>query len=121
MGVKEENLESKPVKVGFLYIEVVKVCSLRLIFMSRYGIECTSNLIYKYTCECCQAFYIGKTESQYKCRISQHLGVSARTGNELAVKVASDVRDHCFKCKVHVKGENFTIILIVSRGFSGPS
>ena len=55
-------------------------------------------------------FYIGKTESQYKCRISQHMGVSARTGNALTVKVASDVRDHCFKCRVHVKAENFSII-----------
>ena len=80
------------------------------LFKDKTPIECTSNLIYKYTCECCQAFYIGKTESQYKCRISQHMGVSARTGNALTVKVASDVRDHCFKCRVHVKAENFSII-----------
>ena len=32
--------------------------------------ECMSNLVYKYTCESCKAFYIGKTESQFKCRIS---------------------------------------------------
>ena len=26
-----------------------------------------SNLIYRYTCECCKAFYIGKTERQLGC------------------------------------------------------
>ena len=69
-----------------------------------------SNLVYKYTCESCKAFYIGKTESQLKCRISQHMGISARTGKEVSSKVASEIRDHCFKCKVHIKEENFTIL-----------
>ena len=72
-------------------------------------IECMSNLVYKYTCESCKAFYIGKTESQFKCRISQHMGVSARTGNDVK-KAHSEIRDHCFKCEVHIKAENFTIL-----------
>ena len=69
-----------------------------------------SNLVYKYTCECCHAFYIGKTEAQLKCRICQHMGISVRTGDDLGVKVASEIRDHCFKCKVYIKPENFTIL-----------
>ena len=72
--------------------------------------ETLSNLIYKYTCECCQAFYIGKTDLQFACRIANHMGVSARTGDKLGVKPASDIREHCLKCKVHVKVENFTIL-----------
>ena len=71
---------------------------------------CLCNLIYKYTCERSQAFYIGKTQVHFNCRISQHQGVSARTGDDLDSKMASDVRDHCFKCKVYVKEENFTIL-----------
>ena len=72
-------------------------------------IECMSNLVYKYTCESCKAFYIGKTESQFKCRISQHMGVSPRTGKDVK-KAHSEIRDHCFKCKVHIKAENFSIL-----------
>ena len=72
--------------------------------------ECMSNLIYKYTCECCKAFYIGKTESQFRCRISQHQGLSARTGKEVSAKVASEIREHSLKCKVHIKDEDFTIL-----------
>ena len=72
--------------------------------------ECVSNLIYKYTCESCNAFYIGKTQLQLRCRVSQHKGVSARTGKEVQEKVASDIRDHSLKCKVHIKEENFEVI-----------
>ena len=72
--------------------------------------ECVSNLIYKYTCDSCKAFYIGKTQLQFRCRIAQHMGVSPRTGKEVATKVASDIRDHSLKCKTHIKKENFEII-----------
>ena len=72
---------------------------------------CLSNLIYKYTCECCNAFYIGKTDLQFWCRITQHMGTSARTGKEISVKTASHVRDHCLKqCNTSVKLENFKVI-----------
>ena len=72
--------------------------------------ECLSNLVYKYTCERCNAFYIGKTDLQLRCRISQHMGISARTGEKLSSKNTSDVHAHSLKCRVKVKKENFTIL-----------
>ena len=72
--------------------------------------ECLSNLVYKYTCESCKAFYIGKTDVQFRCRICQHLGISPRTGNELSSKVHSEIRDHSLKCKTHVSADNFVIL-----------
>ena len=56
---------------------------------SRFGFKdrqprlCQSNLIYKYTCESCKAFYIGKTERQFGLRICEHQNISAHTGKEL--------------------------------------
>ena len=82
----------------------------RFSFKDKIPVECQSNLVYKYTCESCRAFYIGKTEVQYRCRICQHLGISVRTGEELDVKANSDIRAHCLKCKNHVNPENFEII-----------
>ena len=38
------------------------------------------------------------------------MGISISTGDDLGVKVASEIRDHCFKCKVYIKPENFTIL-----------
>ena len=68
-----------------------------------------SNLIYRYTCECCKAFYIGKTERQLGMRISEHMGVSVRTGNALKVPPHSDISDHCKKCHTSVCPDNFSI------------
>ena len=72
--------------------------------------EGLSNLVYKYTCNSCKAFYIGKTESQFRCRICQHLGISARTGEELSSKVHSEIRDHSLKCNTPINIDNFVIL-----------
>ena len=63
--------------------------------------ECVSNLIYKYTCDSCNAFYIGKTQLQFRCRIAQHKGISARTGDKLTSKNNSDIYAHSLKCEVY--------------------
>ena len=68
-----------------------------------------SNLIYRYTCERCKAFYIGKTEVHFGVRIGQHTGISARTGIAFEKRPPSDVYDHCYKCQVHVSPENFSV------------
>ena len=72
--------------------------------------DCMSCLVYKYTCESCNAFYIGKTEQHLKSRISQHQGISDRTGSSLSSPVNSDIRDHCLKHKREVNYDNFTVI-----------
>ena len=79
-------------------------------FKDRQPQLCRSNLIYKYTCERCKSFYIGKTEQQLAARISEHSGISARTGKTHRSKPKSDIYDHCQKCQVPVLPENFSII-----------
>ena len=61
-------------------------------------------------CDSCNAIYIGKTEQNFRCRISQHLGVSFRTGATLSTPVQSDIREHCLKHKQHISRDNFSII-----------
>ena len=48
-------------------------------FKDKTPVDCLSKVVYKYTCECCKASYIGKTvtELQFRCRICQHLGISS--------------------------------------------
>ena len=72
--------------------------------------DCMSCLVYKYTCESCNAFYIGKTEQHLRSRISQHMGVSDRTGSSMSTPVHSDIRDHCLKHGQEINYDNFTII-----------
>ena len=53
-------------------------------FKDRQPLMNRSNLIYRYTCECCKAFYIGKTEVHLAQRIAEHRGVPARTVKSLS-------------------------------------
>ena len=73
-------------------------------------VDCMSCIIYQYKCDSCNAIYIGKTEQNFRCRISQHLGVSFRTGVTLSTPVQSDIREHCLKHKQHINRDNFSII-----------
>ena len=72
--------------------------------------DCMSCIIYQYKCDSCNAIYIGKTEQNFKCRISQHLGVSFRTGAPLSTPVQSDIREHCLKHRQHINSDNFSIL-----------
>ena len=58
---------------------------------------CMPNIIYKYTCELCKEFYIGKTCRQFRCRIREHCGLTVRTGKACSqgCEVFSEIRNHC--------------------------
>ena len=72
--------------------------------------ELVSNIIYKYTCECRKAFYKGKMQKQVRGRLSQHIGISVRTGAARSTKPHSEIRGHCFKCKTTILEENSEIL-----------
>ena len=82
----------------------------RFRFKDKMPADCLSCLIYQYTCDSCNAVYIGKTAQTFKCRVFQHRGVSPRTGAILATPVQSDIREHCLKHGKQVNGDNFKII-----------
>ena len=71
-----------------------------------------SNIVYKYTCELCKEFYIGKTCRQFRNRIREHQGLTVRTGKRCAegCEVFSEIRSHCHGHQIHVNPENFEII-----------
>ena len=53
---------------------------------------------------------IGQTSQQLAARISEHSGVSCRTGKVSSCKPNSDVYAHSKACQVHVVPENFVIL-----------
>ena len=79
-------------------------------FKDKLPMSCMANFIYKYTCESCNAFYIGKSYRQYKARISEHMGRSCSTGELLTVPSDSDIRTHCHSEEHHVNPDRFVII-----------
>ena len=54
--------------------------------------------IYNFTCGSCNASYIGKTFRHMKVRVSEHQGVSPRTGKHLKGTLSTSLRDHMLDC-----------------------
>ena len=96
------------ININFVY-KAYSTIGNHFVFKDRQPLNCKSNLIYRYTCERCKSFYIGKTKKQFAVRIAEHRGISARTGKSFKSKTQSDVYDHCQKCETPVSPENFTI------------
>ena len=69
-----------------------------------------SKIIYKFTCEACEAFYIGSTKRSLHQRSSEHKGISFLTGNPLTSLSPSSIRAHAHKHKHPINTEDFKII-----------
>ena len=68
-----------------------------------------SNFNYKFKCGSCTAPYYGKTDRHMKVRVSEHQGVSPRTGKRVKGMVSTSVRDHMLECDHTVAWEDFSI------------
>ena len=100
----------------------MKFCKLRVIFQTNNGLKnyflfkdfvsetSQSSLIYKFLCRSCTASYIGETYWHFKERISEHQGVSPRTGQPVKGTLSTTVRDHMLVCDHKVVHEDFTFI-----------
>ena len=66
-----------------------------------------SNVVYKYTCQCCKAFYIGKTDRQLG--YLQTYGSLSTYWNAPFCMSPFWYFEYCQKCKVPVSQENFSI------------
>ena len=66
--------------------------------------------IYNFTCGSCNASYAGKTFRQMKVRVSEHQGVSLRTGKHLKGTLSSSVRDHMLDCNHMVTWDDIKVL-----------
>ena len=69
-----------------------------------------SNVVYKYTCEQCNATYYGETTRHLYTRINEHKGLSSRTGKPLINPPFSSIRDHSLLYGHGLESKNFSII-----------
>ena len=106
-------------------IKVIFKCSNRLknflVFKDKVPLNVRSHLLYRYTCDGCNAIYIGKTRRHYLVRVFEHLGISMRTHKKFTFNPAcgnnSAILNHvnCNKCIG--KEENFKIIGSASNDY----
>ena len=97
----------------------MKFCKLRVIFQTNNRLKnyfrfkdsvpetLRSSLIYKFSCGSCTASYIGKTYRHFKVRVSEHQGVSPRTGKPVKCNLSTSVSDHMLLCDHKVVHEDF--------------
>ena len=100
----------------------MKFCKLRVIFQTNNRLKnyfrfkdsvpeiLRSNLVYKFSCGSCTASYIGKTYRHFKVRVSEHQGVSPRTGKPVKGTLSTSVRDHMLVCDHKVVHEDFKFL-----------
>ena len=69
-----------------------------------------SHVVYKYKCQCCGALYVGQTRRHIQTRISEHMGVSSKTGNKLSVLQMSAVLTHHHLSGHNISDSDFTIL-----------
>ena len=74
--------------------------------------------MYKYKCQCCGALYVGQTRRHIHTRISEHMGVSSKTGNKLSVSQMSAVLTHHHLSGHNISDSDFTILTSASSGNS---
>ena len=67
-----------------------------------------SNIVYKFTCGMCDSTYIGETTRHFRTRVSEHMGISPRTGNPSSI--VTNVREHCETADHPINPSNFSIL-----------
>jgi hypothetical protein len=106
-------------------IKVIFKCSNRLknflVFKDKIPLNVRSHLLYRYTCDSCNAIYIGKTRRHYLVRVFEHLGISMRSHKKFTYNPNngnnSAILNHV-NCKDCVgKEENFKIIGSASNDY----
>ena len=88
-------------------------------FKDKVPFNVRSFVIYKYTCGDCNATYIGKTKRHLKVRMSEHLGISLRTGKQFKFNKnnATAIRNHCEMCQHKGSFKDFRIIGTAKNDF----
>ena len=92
-----------------------KFCKLRFIFQTSNRLknkDCVletlqSNFVHKFKWGSCTASYYGKAYRHMKGQVSEHQGVSSRTGKLIKITLSTSVRDH-MNCNHIVTWEDFS-------------
>ena len=84
--------------------------SSKFTFKDKISKEMRSLLCCKIQCSSCNATYYGKAKHHFKVRVSEHMGVSARTGKNIKSTKNSAVRDHMLVCNNIVSFEDFSVL-----------
>ena len=84
--------------------------SSKFTFKDKISKEMRSLLCYKFQCSSCNATYYGKTKRHFKVRVSEHMGISARTDKNIMSTKNSAVRDQILVCNNILSFKDFSVL-----------
>ena len=130
LGKHSLELKSKITRFADKYfptcrIKVIFKCNNRLknflVFKDKIPLNVRSHLLYRYTCDGCNAIYIGKTRRHYLVRVFEHLGISLRTHKKFTYNPNngnnSAILNHVNGHSCTGKEQNFKIIGSASNDY----
>ncbi len=88
-------------------------------FKDRHPLTLSSNVVYVFRCVSCNASYVGKTTRHLHCRVSEHKGVSDRTGavRKVALDASSSILSHIKTSSHAVSFSDFSVIARAQSDF----
>ena len=92
----------------------VFILKQRLYAFGRIPTLVCSNVIYKFSCSGCNAFYYGKTNRNLLIRCNEHLGININ-GRELSSLSPSSIRDHVKQTGHTASFDDFCVISKISN------
>ena len=77
-----------------------------------------SNVVYKFSCDRCNATYYGETCRHLNIRVGEHSGVSPLSGKKSKAKTTTAIKDHMLFCDHVVSLEDFKFWQVVIQNFT---
>ena len=98
-------------KLKTIFSSAIKLSTI-FSFKDKIPKHISSLVLYKYTCDVCNASYIGKTKRHLKVRLCEHLGISNKTGKALKYNPnnATVVKQHLVESNHQGDFSNFEVI-----------
>ena len=104
-------------------------CHLKVVFQSPYKLrtlfrfkdtldkKIRSDLVYRCSCNSCNATYDGKTYRHFFTRATKDVGISNLTGKRVKIVKGSAVSDHLLQCDCTIDFDHFDILASDSNNF----
>ena len=107
------------VNMVYKYAHLRVDCLTSFLFKDQIPFAMRSHVVYKYKCQCCGALYVGQIRRHIHTRISEHMGVSSKTGNKLSVSQMSAVLTHHYLSQRHKRNVIATLSYLIGEVVHG--
>ena len=105
----------RDIQVQFIFKSAKRVSSL-FQYKDRIPTLVCSNVVYKFSCSCCNATYYSETNMNLLIRCNEHIGIN-RNGREIVSLSPSSIRDHVKQTGHSASIEDFRVISKSSNSY----